>query len=155
MQEVPTWWLAISAIFFIINTLFFVALIVVVIKLMPVLQQMTQKIGDLTTKVEKVAEKVEEVATHLGEVAGHLGETVGNVGQKATGILGSIELITQSASRQFERFSPLLVGAMTTMRLVKALNEMKSGKPTLEATKGKTLTKKAASSGRKKLFGIL
>jgi hypothetical protein len=108
------------------------------------MQQMSAKVAELTKKVEVLAVRVEEVATTMKE-------TVGNVGQKASGILGSVELIAQSASKQFERFSPFIVGAMTAMRLVKSLNEMRHGKSAMEATKGKTLEKKPATPPKKRL----
>ncbi|CAN5349571.1 hypothetical protein BH11ARM1_BH11ARM1_05790 [soil metagenome] len=147
-QAIPNWWLYLSGAFFLVNGLLFVALIFAVIKMLPARNALTGKVGDLTTKIESVAERVEEVAKNVGE-------TVGSVGAKTTGILGSVELIAQSASRQFEKFSPYLVGAMTAMKLVKSLNEMRAGKDVLEATKKKTLTKKPASKpAPKKRFGI-
>jgi hypothetical protein len=153
MQEVPSWlivvWLIVSLLFFLTNLILLAVLAYVGLKLRPALEDLSKKVGDLTVKIERVAERVEDLA-------GNLGETVGNVGQKAAGILGSVELVLQSASRQFERFSPLLVGAMTAMRLVKSLNEMKSGKSPLKATTTKTLEKrKATPPKRKKLFGLL
>jgi uncharacterized protein YoxC len=148
MTEIPTWVVYAAGIFFAINTAFYLVLIwVLVTKVGPAMQQMSAKVADLTTKVETVATRVEELAANVKE-------TMDNVGQKATGILGSVELIAQSASKQFERFSPFIVGAMTAMRLVKSLNEMRHGRSALDATKKKTLEKQPATPPKKKLFGI-
>jgi hypothetical protein len=148
MTEIPTWVVYAAGIFFVINIVFYAALIwVLLTKVGPAMQNLTAKVGELSQKVEDVAKRVEDVADSIKD-------TVGNVGQKASGILGSVELIAQSASRQFERFSPFIVGAMTAMRLVKSLNEMRHGKSAVEATKGKTLEKRPATKSKSKLFGI-
>ncbi|HSI71582.1 MAG TPA: hypothetical protein VK934_00275 [Fimbriimonas sp.] len=147
MTEIPNWVVYAAGIFFVINIVFYAALIyVLVFQVKPAMQRIGTKVGELTKKIEEVAQRIEDVAAHTKE-------TIGNVGQKATGILGSVELIAQSASRQFERFSPFIVGAMTAMRLVKSLNEMRQGKTAMEATKGKTLEKQPATPPKKR-FGI-
>ncbi len=148
MTEIPTWVVIAAGLFFVVNILFYVALIAVLILVVkPAMQQMSAKVSELTAKVDKVAVRVEELATNVRE-------TLESVSLKASSILGSVELIAQSASKQFERFSPFIVGAMTAMRLVKSLNEMRHGRSALEATKKKTLEKKPATPAKKKLFGI-
>ncbi len=147
-MTVPAWVIWAAGLFFIVNILFYIALIVVLLVVVkPAMHRMSMKLSELTGKVDKVANRVEELATNLKE-------SLESVSMKANGILGSVELIAQSASKQFERFSPFIVGAMTAMRLVKSLNEMRHGKSALEATKKKTLEKKPATPEKKKLFGI-
>jgi methyl-accepting chemotaxis protein len=147
MTEIPSWWFYVSGLCFLLNILLFVALIIAVIKIIPMVQQTTQKVQELTEKVEGVANRVEEVAKNVGDKAGE-------IGHRATGILGSVENMAHSASRQFEKFSPFIVGALTAFRLVKALNEMKHGKSAAQATKEKTLEKQPAQQQKKKLLGI-
>jgi hypothetical protein len=60
---------------------------------------------------------------------------VDGVGGKAKSVAGSAEIVATSASRQFERFSPLLVGALTAIRIVKAVSDAR--RPKLEPTKKK------------------
>lgn len=154
MNQIPTWWLVVSAVFFAINILFFLALSFAMLKLASVIKELQPKIGELSTRVEGLVQKVEQVAERVEEVATHVKETVSDVGAKTSGILGSIEGIAHAASKQFERFSPFAVGAMTAMRLVKSLNEMKHGKSVAEATKRKTLAKKPAPAPAKKKFWL-
>ena len=148
MTEVPIIVVWLAGIFFFVNILFYIAVIYALLFVVkPAMHRMSMKLSELTAKVDKVANRVEELATSVKD-------TLESVSMKANGILGSVELIAQAASKQFERFSPFIVGAMTAMRLVKSLNEMRHGKTAIEATKKKTLEKKPASPPKKKLFGI-
>jgi len=124
-NAVPDWWLWVSAAFFAVNLLFFLALAVVMLKIVALVKDLGPKVGELTTKVEGLVVKVEEVSTQVTEVAQHVKETVTDVGQKTSSILGSIEQIATTASKQFERFSPFVIGAMTAMKLVRAVADFR------------------------------
>lgn len=151
-NDIPNWWLIVSALFFVANLVFFIVLAYLGVTLVRVLKETKPKVDEISTKVSALVTKVEQVAVRVEEVANSVKETVDNVGGRAKGVVGSAELVAQSASRQFERFSPFVVGAMTAMRLVKALNEMRHGRSAASATKKGTLKKKPAS---KKSSGIL
>lgn len=116
MNEIPTWWLVLSGLFFVANMLLFVVLAFVGLRVVAMLKDLQPKIVNLTTKVEGIAEKVTEL-TETTKV------TVENVGGRAKNVAGSVELIAHSASRQFERFSPLLVGGITLLRLLSAVRQ--------------------------------
>lgn len=149
MNQIPTWWLAISAIFFLINIVFFATLIFFVIKIMPAIEQLSKKVGDLTEKVEKVADRVEEVAAQLGD-------TVGSVGKKTTSILTTIESIAQVAGRQFERISPFVAAALTGVKLFRAYSEVRAIKDREEQPVPKALAKgrEVAHEAKKKFLGL-
>lgn len=150
-MTLPTWWLVLSAVFFVMNILLFGALIFACLKLVQVVQGVQPQVKDLSDKVHALIDKVDALAASVRE-------NVESVGARTKGIVGSVELIAQSASRQFERFSPFIVGATTAMRLIKALNEMRHGRSAAEATNKKTLEQRPAKVDkpkRKKRFGIL
>ena len=136
-MEVPLWWLIISAIFFIANIFLFVALGIAALKLAAVVKDLSPRIVAIEKQVQELVKKVSELATNLNN-------TVSSVGGRAKGVVGSAEGIAQSASRQFERFSPFVVGALTAIRLVKALNEAKKGRSLAKVTSRKGIAKKPA-----------
>lgn len=148
MTEIPPIWLWLSGIFFFVNICLFIGWIVAIVKLVGFIKTVTPKVNEISGKVNDLVVKVEQVAVRVEEVATSVKETVDGVGGRAKGVVGSAELIAQSASRQFERFSPFVVGAMTAMRLIKALNEMRHGKSATDATKKKNLKDKPVT-----LFG--
>jgi uncharacterized protein YoxC len=107
-EAIPTWWLILSGLFFFLNAALFAVLAYAVYKLIPAVKAMTDKIGELSTRVEHVATKVEDMS------------------KQVSGILGSIEVVTHSAARQVEKFSPVLVAIMTGIRVVKAVTDYRS-----------------------------
>lgn len=152
---IPGWVVIAAGVFFILNALLFIALGYVAFMVVKFLKEAQPKIGELSSKVSALVAKVEQVAVRVEEVAESVKNTIDGVGSRATGVVGSAELIAQSASRQFERFSPFIVGATTAMRLVKALNEMRAGRSAASATKKGVLKNKPASKkgGLLSMFG--
>lgn len=136
-MEVPTWWLVLSGIFFVMNIVLFGALAFAAIKLVGILKDLTPRIVAIEGQVQDLIKKVQDL-TH------NLQETVSSIGGRAKGVVGSAEGVAQSASRQFERFSPFVIGALTAIRLVKALNESKKGRSLAKTTSRKGMAKKPA-----------
>lgn len=118
---VPTWWLVLSGLFFLANIFLFVALGIAALKLVAILKDLTPRIVAIEKQISDLVKKVQDLTAHVGEL-------VDNVGGKAKGVVGSAEGMVQSASRQFERFSPFVVGALTAIRLVGALNQVRKGR---------------------------
>ncbi|RYG22622.1 hypothetical protein EON82_16550 [bacterium] len=137
MTTIPTWWLILSAIFFVANIFLYIALGLAALKLASVVKDLSPRIVAIEKQIQELVKKVSELATNLNH-------TVSSVGGRAKGVVGSAEGIAQSASRQFERFSPFVVGALTAIRLVKALNESKKGRSLAKATSRKGIAKKPA-----------
>lgn len=149
----PDIYLWLSGAFFLINIVFFVVLIIVLLELKKFLIEVRPKVNELSTKVNGLVTQVELVAKKVEEVASNVAVTTAELGGRAKGVVGSVELVAQSASRQFERFSPFVVGAMTAMRLVRALSDIRGGRKPSEALKGKNMKKKPARGGIMGLFG--
>lgn len=119
-MTIPDWWLYISAAFFVLNIFLLIGLIIAIIKIVGVIKDLQPKIEQLTEKVEGVAQKVDALATSTKE-------TVDAVGGRAREISTSIQRITNTAAVQFERFSPILIGGMTVLRLLGALRQYRQG----------------------------
>ncbi len=117
----PIWWQYLSGAFLVVNIVFFAVLSLVLLRVMSLMQDLKPKIDGLTTKVDSLVDKVDGIATSVKQ-------TVDGVGSKARGVVGSAEIVAQSASRGFEKFSPIIIGVMTTMKVLKAVNSLRSHK---------------------------
>ncbi len=137
MNGMPTWWLVISGLAYTSLFLVCVALIVAAVYVVKFLNQVAPKIVAIEGQVQDLVKKVQDLTQNLNA-------TVNSVGGRAKGVVGSVEGIAQSTSRQFERFSPFVIGALTAIRLVKALNESRKGKPLAKATSRRGIAKKPA-----------
>jgi outer membrane murein-binding lipoprotein Lpp len=124
-NEIPQWWFALSAVFLVVNIILFVCLLFVAYKLYQFIGVITPKVQELSTQVSALVTKMDRVSSRVEEVAISVKETVDGVGGGARGVVSSAEIIAQSASRQFERFSPFIVGAMTAIRLFKGLSDLR------------------------------
>ncbi|MEA2551925.1 MAG: hypothetical protein QOJ65_101 [Fimbriimonadaceae bacterium] len=127
MNEIPGWWLGISAAFFVVNILLFIGLVVFLFMLMKWMKELHPKIEALTQRVESIGKNVEELTVHVKTTAESLGG-------RAKSVASSVDSIAHVASTQFERFSPYAVGALTAIRLIKALTELKRGRSVSKAT---------------------
>ena len=137
MNGMPTWWLVISGLAYLSLFLVCVSLIVVAVFAVKFLKEVAPKVVAIEGQVQDLVKKVQALTESLHD-------TVSSVGGRAKGVVGSAEGIAQSASRQFERFSPFVIGALTAIRLVKALNESKKGRSLAKTTTRKGIAKKPA-----------
>lgn len=141
-NEIPTWWLILSGAFFAFNLLFLAALTFLALRMAGFMQELKPKVDELNTKVNALIVQVQDVTKKVEAVANQVSESVNEVSGRAKGVVGSAELVAQSASRQFEKFSPFVVGAVTAMRLVRALNDIRGGRNAKEATRGRNFNRK-------------
>jgi uncharacterized protein YoxC len=156
MTEVPTWlivtWLVISGLMFFFNLLFWGALVFVLLtRVKPAMETLTGKVEELSGKLDDISQKVQALTETVQE-------RVDDIGTKTSSILGSVELILQQVTKQVERFAPYSVAAMTAMKLVKALNEMRHGKDVKESTTGESLLRRKATTKNQrgtKWFGLV
>jgi hypothetical protein len=143
MTEIPSWWLIVSAIFFVVNIVFFIGLTFALFKIVQVMQTFGPKVNAIAQRVDQIGHKVEELTTSVKETAESLGG-------RAKSVAGSVDLIAHTASKQFEKFSPLIVGVLTTLKLLKAVQEYRRGHDVAEATtKAATEPKESVEEQRK------
>jgi phage-related protein len=142
MTEMPTVWLWVSGIFFVLQSIFVIALTIAVFKLIQAIQQITPKVQAISDKVHDIGDKVEDLTANVKT-------TLEVVGGRAKSVAGSADLIAHTASRTFEKFSPVVIGILSALRILKALQEFRGGKSPAEATKAKTLEKGAPREAAK------
>lgn len=142
MNDVPTWlattWFYLSSIFFLLGIVLLVGIGFAGIKVMKLLEEMKPKVDALEANVQGLVVKLHNVADRVEELTESVKSTVDNVGGHARGVAGSADLVAKVASREFERFSPWLVGTVTAMRLIGEFRRArhapkeasKDGKPT-------------------------
>lgn len=142
MTEIPTWWLVVSAIFFALGSLFLLALVVVVLKLIQAIQQLTPKVEAISDKVHDIGSKVEDLTTNVKT-------SLETFTGRAKSVAGSVDLVAHTASRTFEKFSPVVIGILSALRILKAVKEYRAGASPAEATKGKVQEKSLAKVDKK------
>jgi uncharacterized protein YoxC len=149
MNDVPAWmittWFWLSSIFFLLGIIVLVGIFVAGLKVLQMLTELKPKIDALDQNVQGLLVKVHSVADRVEELTVSVKATVDNVGGRARGVAGSAELVAQVASRQFERFSPWLIGTITAMRLV---NEWRAEHAKAKGGKPQSKLKKASSFGQ-------
>lgn len=119
MNEIPMWWLILSAVFFATNALLVLALAYAVFKLGKLVGDMKPKVESLVTKVDSVTAKVDGLTTTLQN-------TVRNVGEKASGVAGSASMMASTTSKVFERYAPLLGIVLTGLKILGSVNEYRA-----------------------------
>ena len=121
MSGMPTWWLVISAFAYVCLALVCISLFVTAIFVIKFLKDIAPKVNAIEGQVQDLIKKVQDLTTSVQQ-------TVSELSGKAKGVVGSAEGVAQSASRQFERYSPFVIGSMTAIRLVGALNGIRKNK---------------------------
>jgi len=120
-NEIPTLWLWVSGIFFLIGILVFGATIVVLFKIVKMAEELKPKVDSLTVKVEGLIVKLDKVADNVDETMISVKHSVEGVGGQAQGIMGSVETFTKAASSKFEGISPIISGAMAAYKIFLAV----------------------------------
>ena len=124
MNEIPIWWLIVSAIFYVAGIAMFVGLLVLAMTLKRVVEKLqpsiagvatkveavtetvnglTQKVEGITTKVDGIANTVRGVADSAKGVADTAKRTVENVGSRTN------ELMSNLTNRAEETLAPAMV----------------------------------------------
>jgi uncharacterized protein YoxC len=132
-----TTWFWLSVIFFVLSIVLMVGYVALGILVFRFIKEMRPKVDALEQNVQGVVQRVQAVAERVEEVAVSVKSTVDNVGTKARGVASSAEIVAQAASRQFQRFSPVLMGTLTAIRIVGALRDSRRQKTVNQAGKGR------------------
>jgi hypothetical protein len=151
-SQIPTWWLVVSGIFFALNVLFLIALTIVMLALAKVIVAMKPKLTSLESSVQSLVEKVSSIASNVEDLSATVKTTIEKVGGSAQVVAGNAQLVSQTASREFEKFSPLVVGAIATIRVMTALNDFRLNRKA--KAEGKSV-KHDGKSGAKKKVGLI
>jgi hypothetical protein len=125
MSEIPTWWLVLSGVFFFLNAVLFVALAYAATQLVKFLKDVSPRVAALEKSTQELIVKVQGVAEKVDEVATSVKQTVENVGGRARGVVGSAEIVASVATKQFEKYSPIVTGVLTAVKVIRAVRGLK------------------------------
>jgi methyl-accepting chemotaxis protein len=128
MTEIPTWWLVLSGVFFFMNALLFLACACAAVYLISFMRELSPRIATLEKSLQELIAKIQAVTERVEGVAASLRDTVESVGGKAKHVAGSAEMVASSASRQFERVSPIVTGVLTTIKIIRAIQSLKQAR---------------------------
>ncbi len=148
-------WFWLSVIFFLLSILLMVGYIALGVVIFRFVKEMRPKVDALEKNVQTAIQRVHVVSERVEEVAASVKATVDNVGDKAKGVATSAELVAHTASRQFERFSPILIGALTAIRVVSAIRESRKSKAQKIAEKEAEQASKNSHLGLGKVLGAI
>lgn len=106
-MEIPTWWLVVSAVFFVLGSLLLIGLIVAVVLVLKMLGNVAQKVNALSQRVEVVSGKVEDLVASAKEVT-----------LQARGVTSTLGGIASSTAHKLEIITTVLfaLGALGKMR---------------------------------------
>lgn len=125
MNNIPTWWLLLSGLYFFANTVLILTLIVVVIRLMPTIKSLSAKVDSIATKVDGIATTTQQTLVQMGERSSKVGS--------------NLELVSTLAKGQVERHVPIVMAILSGLKILGAIREFRGSSP-----------KRSSSSGRKK-----
>lgn len=110
-MEIPTWWLALSA-------LFFVASIVVLIALLAIMMRALKTMQELQPTLKKTAERMESAAAKVESLAGTAKQTVEHVGERAGNVADGVSMAIVGSTQRFAQASQILTAAFTVIKLI-------------------------------------
>lgn len=113
-MEIPSWWLAISGLFFVVNAVFFVVLIIALLKVLELSKELKPKVDRISDRLDSISAKVDDIATNVQS-------TVKNVGEKTSTGADSLAMIAQLGSANFGRYAPALATLGTVVKAVQML----------------------------------
>lgn len=116
MKDIPVLWFWLSGAFFVTNILMFVALGVALLRISKVVEE-------LKPKVDETLEKVQATSLRVEEVANQLKTTVDELSSRAKSVAGNADIVAQTATQQFAKFSPFVGIAFTVFRFISAYRQ--------------------------------
>jgi uncharacterized protein YoxC len=148
MNEIPSYWFVMSAIFYGFGILMFLALIFLAFKMVQFLnniqpsianiatkvegvtqtvESLSHKVEGITTKVEGIADTVKGIADSAKGVADSARGTVQNVGNQATGLVSNLTNTAENTIRKAEG-SKILSYIMMGLQVFQAIQQMREHK---------------------------
>jgi len=128
MSEIPSWWLVVSALFFLVNIAALVGQMALGYRALQTLQEMKPKVEELSVKANKTMDDVQRLTARMDSLATSLKGTADIVGVRARKVSDSVENLSGEATTQFSRLAPMIGTAMTILKVVQAYREFRSAR---------------------------
>lgn len=122
MNELPTWWLMLSALAFIVNAAAFLALAFGVLRLATVVKELQPRLNAIAERVDALTVKVDAIAGDVKEFTEKAKGTMASVGGGTSAIVRALA----SSTQRLERASPFLVLAVSAFKLFQGFRASKS-----------------------------
>lgn len=126
MTEIPTWWLGLSAAFFVVNIILFIGMTIALAVIVKMLKELQPKMAVMMLKVEAASEKAQLAAAKVEALAASAQATVSNVGTKAKTVAGAADGLAHVAAFQVQRFLPAVGAVVSGYKLLRAIMDMRS-----------------------------
>jgi|SRR5579862_2694960 len=120
MTDIPSWVVVSAGIFFLVQILSALCTIFLIFKVVQTMQELAPKVEAISVKVKEIGDKVEDLTDSVKS-------TADTVGARAKSISGSADSIAQTAATSFERYSPYVVGILSALRILRAVQEFRAG----------------------------
>jgi len=134
-NEIPSLWLWISGIFFLLGIGVLGVSVFVMLKVLKIAEEMKPKIDSVVTKVEALTVKIDALADKADTTLTSVKQSVDGVGGRANGIMGALETITLTVATKIEGLAPIVAGAMAAYRLFTSVKSHRAQPKPETATK--------------------
>ncbi len=141
MNEIPTWWLILSGLFFALHSVLLLSMVIAIFMIV-------RKMGPLVQKVDQIAQKVDGLVKDTGEKVTRITSNIAGVTDNAKRVAGAV-------SENVGRWAPYAAGAMAIMKLGQTAREMKKGPAEKAADQAKNGVKTGVKAAKRKGSGLL
>ena len=121
MTEIPSVWLWVSGIYFVLQSILVLCLIMGLFRALHMMKEIAPKVEAISAKVTEIGDKVEDLTVTMKD-------TMEVVGGRAKSVAGSADLIAKTAANTFERFSPAVVGILSGLKILRAVMEFRDSR---------------------------
>jgi len=120
-MEIPTPWLWVSGVYFVMATAAQIAMIALIIKLIGVVRDVQPQIKSVSERVDNISKKVDDMSTTLKE-------SVENFGSKSRTFADTAQLIAVEGGKRAGAISTALVAITTGIRIFKMIQEFRGAR---------------------------
>ena len=121
MNEMPMWWLILSAAFFVMGAVLFVAVLIALVSL-------RKAIGEAVPALLRSVERVEKATERLESAAIAAQKSVSHVGLKARNVADGIEAMALVSAQRIQALSTILTATSTVFKLFQMYKNSKADK---------------------------
>ena len=121
MNDMPSLWVWISGIFFLVGIFMFVAILAALLSL-------RKAIGEAVPAITRSIERLEKVTERLESTVASAQETVDHVGLRARNVSDGIEAIALISAQRIQAFATILTATSTVFKLFQMVKSTKAEK---------------------------
>ncbi|MDR3690442.1 MAG: hypothetical protein P4L46_13760 [Fimbriimonas sp.] len=116
-SEIPSIWLIVSGLFFLLGIVVFIASLVVLMKILKLAEELKPKVESLSSKVETLMVKIDRVSDRVEEVAVSAKSSIDDFRGSSNGIMGTVEHLAKSVATKSDMITPILTGGLAAYKV--------------------------------------